>query len=124
MRLIEGEFPNYKQVIPKQSEHHLTVSVEPVVRALRRVALLSAEHSRAVKLELGEGKLQLSARTPDLGEAQEELDVDYQGDELGGAGYLRLFTFFGDRIEVRTYSPWLDRFEDNPGDRFELPWAP
>jgi DNA polymerase-3 subunit beta len=79
MRLIEGEFPNYQQVIPKQSEHHLTVSVEPVVRALRRVALLSAEHSRAVKLELGEGKLQLSAKTPDLGEAQEELDVDYAG---------------------------------------------
>ena len=79
MRLIEGEFPNYKQVIPKQSEHHLTVSAEPLVRALRRVALLSAEHSRAVKVELTEGKLQLSSRTPDLGEAQEEIDVDYAG---------------------------------------------
>lgn len=79
MRLIEGEFPNYKQVIPKQSEHHLTVSAEALVRALRRVALLSAEHSRAVKVELAEGKLQLSSRTPDLGEAQEELDVDYAG---------------------------------------------
>ncbi len=79
MRLIEGEFPNYQQVIPKQSDHHLTLSVETLMRALRRVALLSAEHSRAVKLELGEGKLQLSARTPDLGDAQEELDVDYAG---------------------------------------------
>ena len=79
MRLIEGEFPNYRQVIPKQSEHHLTVSVEPVMRALRRVALLSAEHSRAVKLELGECKLKHSAKTPDHGEAQEELDVDYAG---------------------------------------------
>jgi DNA polymerase-3 subunit beta len=79
MRLIEGEFPNYKQVIPKQSDHHLTVSAEALVRALRRVALLSAEHSRAVKVDLSEGKLQLSARTPDLGEAQEELDVDYAG---------------------------------------------
>jgi len=79
MRLIEGEFPNYRQVIPKQSEHHITLSVEPVVRALRRVALLSAEHSRAVKVELADGKLVLSARTPDLGDAQEELDVDYAG---------------------------------------------
>jgi len=79
MRLIEGEFPNYRQVIPKQSEHHITLSVEPVMRALRRVALLSAEHSRAVKVELAEGKLVLSARTPDLGDAQEELDVDYAG---------------------------------------------
>lgn len=79
MRLIEGEFPNYKQVIPKQCDHHLTLSADLLVRALRRVALLSAEHSRAVKVELADGKLQLSSRTPDLGEAQEELDVDYAG---------------------------------------------
>jgi DNA polymerase-3 subunit beta len=79
MRLIEGEFPNYKQVIPTQSDHYLTLSAEALVRAVRRVALLSAEHSRAVKLELSEGKLQLSSRTPDLGEAQEEIDADYAG---------------------------------------------
>jgi DNA polymerase III subunit beta len=79
MRLIEGEFPNYKQVIPKQSDHHLTISGELLTRALRRVALLSAEHSRAVKLELSDGKVQLSSKTPDLGEAQEEIDVDYAG---------------------------------------------
>jgi DNA polymerase-3 subunit beta len=79
MRLIEGEFPNYKQVIPKQCDHHLTLSADSLVRALRRVALLSAEHSRAVKVELADGKLQLSSRTPDLGEAQEEIDVDYAG---------------------------------------------
>ena len=79
MRLIEGEFPNYKQVIPKQCDHHLTLSADSLVRALRRVALLSAEHSRAVKVELAEGRLQLSSRTPDLGEAQEEIDVDYAG---------------------------------------------
>jgi DNA polymerase-3 subunit beta len=79
MRLIEGEFPNYKQVIPKQCDHHLTVSADSLVRALRRVALLSAEHSRAVKVELADGKLQLSSRTPDLGDAQEEIDVDYAG---------------------------------------------
>ena len=82
MRLIEGEFPNYRQVIPKSSDHHLTVSGESLVRALRRVALLSAEHSRAVRLELAEGKLQLSSKTPDLGEAQEEIDVDYAGPSI------------------------------------------
>ncbi len=79
MRLIEGEFPNYKQVIPKQSDYHLTLSADALMRALRRVALLSAEHSRAVKVEISDGKLQLSSRTPDLGEAQEELDIDYAG---------------------------------------------
>jgi DNA polymerase-3 subunit beta len=79
MRLIEGEFPNYQQVIPKQCDHHLVLTADSLVRALRRVSLLSAEHSRAVKVELSEGKLQLSSRTPDLGDAQEELDVDYAG---------------------------------------------
>jgi DNA polymerase-3 subunit beta len=79
MRLIEGEFPNYKQVIPKQADHLLTVAGEPLTRALRRVALLSAERSRAVKLELREGGLRISTSNPELGEAQEEIDVDYAG---------------------------------------------
>lgn len=82
MRLIEGEFPNYQQVIPKHSDHHLVLPAEALVRALRRVALLSAEHSRAVKVDLAEGRLLLSSRTPELGDAQEELDVDYAGPAL------------------------------------------
>lgn len=82
MRLIEGEFPNYQQVIPKPPESPLTLPSEPLVRALRRVALLSAERSRAVKLELADGRLVLSSSNPDLGEAQEELEVDYEGETL------------------------------------------
>ena len=50
------------------------------MHALRRVALLSAERSRAVKLELSEGQLRLSSNNPDLGDAREELDVDYAGE--------------------------------------------
>jgi DNA polymerase-3 subunit beta len=79
MRLIEGEFPNYKQVIPKSSDRKLTIEAEPFVRALRRVALLSAERSRAIKLDIGEGKIVISSSNPDLGDAQEEFDVDYAG---------------------------------------------
>jgi DNA polymerase-3 subunit beta len=82
MRLIEGEFPNYRQVIPKEANIHLTLSVESISRALRRVALLSAERSRAVKLELSSGQLSLSSSNPDVGDAREELDVDYAGDSL------------------------------------------
>ncbi len=82
MRLIEGEFPNYNAVIPKQADHSLTIPSEPLARALRRVALLSSESSRAVKLELKSGMIVLSSQNPDLGEAQEELDVDYDGDGL------------------------------------------
>ena len=80
MRLIEGEFPNYQQVIPKSADSVLTVASEPLVRALRRVALLSAERSRAVKVELDAGRLIVSSSNPDLGEAQEELDVDWDGE--------------------------------------------
>jgi len=82
MRLIEGEFPNYSQVIPKTTGHQITLEAEPLVRALRRVALLSAERSRAVKMELSAGSLTVSSSNPDLGEASEELDVDYAGDTM------------------------------------------
>lgn len=82
MRLIEGEFPNYNQVIPKTTEHKITLSSETLLRALRRVVLLSAERSRAVKCEIESGCLTLSSSNPDLGEAQEELDVDYDGDAI------------------------------------------
>ena len=82
MRLIEGEFPNYRQVIPHELTQQLTVSVDSLRQALRRVALLSSERSRAVKLQLKAGLLRLSSNNPDLGEAQEELDVDYSGAEL------------------------------------------
>ncbi len=79
MRLIEGEFPNYQQVIPKDADLKITLAVEPLVRAVRRVALLSAERSRAIKVDISDGKLMISSSNPDLGEAQEELDIDYSG---------------------------------------------
>jgi DNA polymerase-3 subunit beta len=82
MRLIEGEFPNYNQVIPKDLSRHLILATDALVQALRRVALLSSERSRAVKFELTEGQLVISSSNPDLGDAREELDVDYGGDEL------------------------------------------
>jgi len=85
MRLIEGEFPNYQQVIPQDLEQYLTIPTEPLVRALRRVALLSVERSRAIKVELGPGRMLISSSNPDLGEASEELDVDYAGPELSVA---------------------------------------
>jgi len=85
MRLIEGEFPNYRQVIPKPGKHQIVMPSEPLVQALRRVIVIAAERSRAVKLELGSGTLRLSSNNPDLGEAREELDIDYLGEELAVA---------------------------------------
>jgi len=92
MRLIEGEFPNYRQVIPSDTTHQLTLATEPLVHALRRVSLLSAERSRAIKLELSDGRLALSSSNPDLGDAREELDVDYAGDPLTIAFNARYLT--------------------------------
>jgi DNA polymerase-3 subunit beta len=58
------------------------LNVDAVSHALRRVALLSSERSRAVKFELSSGLLKLSSNNPDLGEAEEEIDVDYEGEAL------------------------------------------
>lgn len=82
MRLIEGEFPNYRQVLPQETGIVLVLPTEILSHALRRVSLLSAERSRAVKLELSNGLLRLSTNNPDLGEAHEELDIDYAGEDL------------------------------------------
>jgi DNA polymerase-3 subunit beta len=82
MRLIEGEFPKYQQVVPQEITHQLVINSDQLIQALRRVALLSAERSRAVKFDLTEGRLSLSSNNPDLGEAREDLDVDYAADEL------------------------------------------
>ena len=82
MRLIEGEFPNYSQVVPKQISRRVTIPTDDLGHALRRVALLSSERSRAVKFELGDHKLSISSSNPDLGEACEELDIDYDGEPL------------------------------------------
>ena len=82
LRLIEGEYPKYLQVVPREITHQLIINTEQLAQALRRVALLSAEQSHAVRFDLTEGCLSLSAKNPDLGEAKEDLDVDYAGAEL------------------------------------------
>ncbi len=82
MRLIEGEFPNYKQVLPQEVRWQITLPTEELVHSLRRVSVFSSERSRAVKLDIGDGKLAISSNNPDLGDAREELDIDYAGDDL------------------------------------------
>lgn len=122
MRLIEGEFPNYRQVIPKDSRQRILVHAEALARALRRVALLSLERSRAVSFELGAGRLVVSASTPDLGEAQEELDLDYDGESLKlgfNARYLldALDAFQAKEVEMHLgdeLAPALLRPADDP----------
>jgi DNA polymerase-3 subunit beta len=82
MRLIEGEFPDYRQVIPKESKRHVRVSSEALLGALRRVSILSSERARGVKLRIENGLLEVATTNPDIGEAREELEADYAGDEF------------------------------------------
>jgi len=82
VRLIDGEFPDYRQVIPKETKRNLIVTREALLASLRRISLLATERSRAVRLELGNKRLELSSSNPDLGEAREEIEVDYDGEPM------------------------------------------
>ncbi|MEA2499214.1 MAG: polymerase subunit beta [Actinomycetota bacterium] len=79
-RFIEGEFPNYKQLIPQGYSNALTVERDRLLEVVKRVGLL-AQNNLPVKLRLG-NELEISAHTPDIGEGQEILDASYEGEEL------------------------------------------
>ncbi len=80
-RLIEGEFPNYRQLIPASHPNTLTVEREPLLEAIRRVKIL-AKDATPVRLQMGGDTLRLTAITQDVGNASEELDATYEGTEL------------------------------------------
>jgi len=82
MRLVDGEFPDYSRVIPKTNEQQATIVVDPFLHALRRMIILSSEKSRGVKLNFRHNLLELSSSNPELGDAREELDMEYQGTDL------------------------------------------
>ena len=81
-RLIEGEFPNYKQVIPANNPHKARIDRLLFMAALRRASLLTTTDYQAVRLELFKNKMVVSKSTPDLGESREELAMEYQGKEM------------------------------------------
>jgi DNA polymerase III subunit beta len=78
-KMIEGQFPAFEKVIALTGDKVVSLERERLATAIRRVSLLSSERSRAVRLSLGPGKLDLAASSPDLGEARESLSADYQG---------------------------------------------
>ena len=79
MRLVEGEFPDYKQVIPTTSTRQLGVGAEVFEAALRRVSLVASEISHGVRLAAEPGLLKISSVNPDRGEAEEEIDAEFEG---------------------------------------------
>ncbi|HEU4684407.1 MAG TPA: DNA polymerase III subunit beta, partial [Nitrospira sp.] len=81
-RLMEGSYPNYQQVIPKESNRKITVNRLELESALRRVSVLSKDKANAVKLSFAPGHLTLFSSNPDYGEATEELPARYDGETL------------------------------------------
>lgn len=80
-RLIEGEFPSYQGLIPAHQPNRMTVGREGFINAVRRVRLM-AQDSTPIRLDMSEAGLELSATTQDVGEAREQLDVAFEGEDL------------------------------------------
>jgi DNA polymerase-3 subunit beta len=81
-RLIEGEFPNYRQLVPPSYPNQLVVGRDALLEAVRRVKLLARDPVTPVRIALGAEGIQLSVITPDWGQATEDLDAKYEGAEM------------------------------------------
>jgi DNA polymerase III subunit beta len=80
-RLIEGQFPNYRQLLPEGFEHELRVASAELTEVVRRISLL-AQKNAPLRLAFAPGELTVSAQTPDVGEARESLPVAFEGEPL------------------------------------------
>lgn len=81
-KLIDGTFPDYQRVIPRDNPRRLAVARAALTAAVERVATISAERGRAVRLDIAEGKLTLTVRTPEASDAVEDLDAEFSGEPM------------------------------------------
>ena len=81
-RMIDGQFPAYERVIPKGNDKHIEFERDRLTNAVKRVALMSNERSRAVKFQIEKDRVDITSSSPDLGEAHEEMPVDYAGGSM------------------------------------------
>jgi DNA polymerase-3 subunit beta len=98
-RLVEGPYPNYEQVIPRENDKAATADKSAQTAALRRMSIVASDQTHRIRMQFANGSCKLSVQTPDLGEAQEEVTVTYEGDplEIGfNAAYL---------LEILKYIP-------------------
>jgi DNA polymerase-3 subunit beta len=103
-RLIEGPYPNYEQVIPRENDKVATVDKATFTSALRRMSIVASDQTHRIRVALASGSCKFSVQTPDLGEAQEEIPVTYEGDalEIGfNASYLLEVLKFIPTDEIR-----------------------
>ncbi len=103
-RLIEGPYPNYDQVIPKDNDKSLVADKVALNAAIRRMAIVASDQTHRIRMSLGGPMMKFSVQTPDLGEAAEELPVEYEGEplEIGfNANYLLELLRYMPTDEVR-----------------------
>jgi DNA polymerase III subunit beta len=109
-KLIEGPFPNYEQVLPKNNNKHLSVNKDVLAAALDRVSVFSDSLTRQVKFAISTNRLRLVVQTPDQGEATEDLEAKYDSDDLDigyNANYLLdiLRTMESDEVLLQLNTP-------------------
>jgi DNA polymerase III subunit beta len=117
-RLIDGQFPNYRQLLPESVEHELRLSSAEIADVVRRVSLL-AQKNAPLRLSFGEGELTVSAQTPDVGEASEMLPVPFSGEpfEIGfNPEFLRdgLESVESDELVLKLISPLRPGLIESP----------
>jgi len=81
-RIIEGEFPNYNQVIPDPAKNRIKMNTQELLASIRRANLLATPDFQAIKFEVFSNKMVVSKTTPDIGESREEISVEYDGSEM------------------------------------------
>jgi DNA polymerase-3 subunit beta len=81
-KLVEGNYPNYRQVIPAESKERITLAREEFLQALRRAEFMTNDKSNSVKLLFGKNNLTITANTPDVGEGRESIAINYKGKEF------------------------------------------
>lgn len=109
-RLIEGEFPNYEQVIPKEAKEKIVVQREQFFLGIKRAALLTTPDSQSIKIDILKDKMIISKSNPNIGEAKEEIETSYKGQEtiVGfNPGYLTdvLKVVPKDELEIEVLGP-------------------
>lgn len=82
IRLIDGKYPNYQQLIPARLLKRIAVSKENLLSCLRRVSLLSNQKSKGITLSISKNSMEIYSNNPEIGDAKEEIDVKYSGDAL------------------------------------------
>ena len=81
-KLIEGNYPNYRQVIPNEVKERISLAREEFLHALRRAEIMTSEKSNSVKLTFGKNNLAITANSPEVGEARESIAINYKGKEM------------------------------------------